>query len=39
MFGFGDWYIVCAVIGCVAVTLFGVVYGALNWNNSGEKEK
>lgn len=39
MFGLGDWYIVCAVIGCVAVSLFGVVYGALNWNNSGEKEK
>ncbi len=38
MFGLGDWYIVCAIFGCVAVSLFGVVYGTLNWNKSGEEK-
>jgi hypothetical protein len=38
MLGLGDWYIVCAVIGCLSASLFGVVYGALNWNKSGEEK-
>ena len=32
MLGLGDVQIAVAMIGCVAITLFGVVYGALHWN-------
>ena len=36
MLGFGDWYIVAAVLGSVAASAVGVVYGAINWNR-GDK--
>ncbi len=39
MLGLGDWWITAAVIGCFAVSAVGVIYGALNWNNSGENDK
>lgn len=38
MFGLGDWYIVGAVLGSIAVSAVGVVYGAINWNRSGSEE-
>ena len=37
MFGLGDLYIVAAVVGCLAVSAFGVIYGACRWNKDGEK--
>jgi len=36
MLGLGDLWIFCAIIGCLAVTAFGVVYGICNWNKGGE---
>jgi len=36
MLGFGDIYIAGAVMGSVAASLFGVVYGALRWNKGGD---
>ena len=38
MLGFGDVYIVSAVLGCIAASAFGIVYGALRWNSGGEKK-
>ena len=39
MLGLGDWYIVAAVLGSIVISAIGVVYGAMNWNNSGSDEK
>ena len=39
MLGLGDWWIAAAVVGCLVVSALGVIYGALNWNKSGENEK
>jgi len=36
MLGFGDIFIAGAVYGCIAVSVFGVIYGALRWNKDGE---
>ena len=36
MLGLGDWYIVSAVLGSIAASAVGVVYGAINWNR-GDK--
>ena len=38
MLGLGDWYIVGAVLGSVAVFAIGVIYGAVNWNKGGGAE-
>ena len=40
MFGLGDFSVAAAICCSIAVTLFGVIYGAVNWNrhNDGEKE-
>ena len=38
MLGLGDWYIVGAVLGSVAVSAIGVIYGAVNWNKGGGAE-
>ena len=35
MLGLGDASTAAALILCVAVTLFGVVYGIVNWNSGG----
>ena len=35
MLGLGDVSTAAALILCVAVTLFGVVYGIVNWNSGG----
>ncbi len=35
MLGLGDVWIVTAVLGSVLVSVAGVVYGAINWNNGG----
>ena len=37
MLGLGDYWIVAAVLGCVAAALFGVIYGAVLWNRGGDK--
>ena len=36
MFGLGDFQIVAALAGCVGITLFGVVYGTVNWNRGSD---
>ncbi len=38
MFGFGDCYITTAVLGSVAASVFGVIYGALRWNKEGDEK-
>lgn len=38
MFGLGDMYIAGAVLGSVAASIFGVVYGAIRWNKDGESK-
>jgi hypothetical protein len=38
MFGFGDIYIACAVLGSIAASVFGIVYGAVRWNKGGEEK-
>jgi uncharacterized membrane protein YeaQ/YmgE (transglycosylase-associated protein family) len=36
MLGLGDGWIVAAVLGSIGASVFGVIYGALNWNKGGE---
>ena len=37
MLGLGDIQTLAVMIGCIAITAFGVVYGAVSWNRgSGE---
>ena len=37
MFGLGDFSVTAAILGSIIVSLFGVIYGAVNWNRgSGE---
>ncbi len=38
MLGLGDFTTAAAMIGCILVTLFGVIYGTVNWNNGGEDD-
>ncbi len=38
MLGLGDMYIAGAVLGSVAASIFGVVYGAIRWNKDGESK-
>lgn len=38
MLGFGDIYIAAAVLGSIAASVFGVVYGAIRWNKGGEEK-
>ena len=38
MLGLGDGWILAAMIGCVAATVVGVIYGAVNWNRGGNGE-
>ena len=38
MLGLGDGWILAAMIGCVAATVVGVIYGAVNWNRGGNRE-
>ena len=38
MLGLGDFWIVAAVIGSVAASLFGIIYGALRWNKGGGEQ-
>lgn len=38
MFGLGDVYIAGAVLGSIAASVFGVIYGALRWNKGGEEK-
>lgn len=35
MLGLGDASTAAALILCIAVTLFGVIYGIVNWNSGG----
>ncbi len=37
MLGLGDAQIAAAMIACVAVTLFGVVYGIVRWNSDNDE--
>lgn len=37
--GFGDFAIAGAVYGCIAVSAFGVIYGAINWNRDDGKNE
>ena len=37
MLGVGDGWILAAMIGCVAATVAGVSYGAVNWNRGSGK--
>ncbi len=39
MLGLGDPQIAAALIGCVGVTLFAVIYGAVNWNRGSDPRK
>ena len=38
MLGLGDIWIVAAVLGSIAVSAVGIIYGALNWNKGGGKK-
>ena len=38
MLGLGDVYITGAVLGSIAASVFGVIYGALRWNKDGEEK-
>jgi hypothetical protein len=38
MFGLGDFSVTAAILGSIAVTVFGVVYGAVNWNRHDDRE-
>jgi hypothetical protein len=38
MLGLGDWWIVAAVVGSVAVSAVGVIYGAMRWNKGGDEK-
>ena len=38
MLGLGDVWILLAMLGCIGVTVFAVVYGALTWNAKDEDE-
>ena len=35
MLGLGDIWITAAVAGSVLVSVAGIIYGTLNWNNGG----
>lgn len=39
MLGLGDPKIAAALIGCIGITLFAVIYGALNWNRGSDPRK
>lgn len=39
MFGFGDLQIAAAFAGCLGITLFAVIYGAVNWNRGSDPRK
>ena len=39
MFGLGDLQIVAALAGCLGITLFGVVYGSVNWNRGSDPRR
>lgn len=39
MFGLGDMQIAAALAGCLGITLFAVVYGAMNWNRGSDPRK
>ena len=38
MLGLGDVYIAGAVLGSIAASVLGVIYGALRWNKGGEEK-
>ena len=38
MLGLGDVWIMLAMLGSVAVTIFAVIYGALTWNSDDDDE-
>ncbi len=38
MLGLGDFWIVAAVLGSVAASVFGIIYGALRWNKGGGEQ-
>ena len=38
MLGLGDVYIAGAVLGSIAASVFGMIYGALRWNKGGEEK-
>ena len=39
MLGLGDIYIAGAVLGSVAASVAGVIYGAIRWNKDGGEDK
>lgn len=39
MFGLGDLQIAAALAGCLGITLFAVVYGAMNWNRGSDPRR
>lgn len=39
MLGLGDVWILTAVLGSIAASVFGIVYGALRWNKGGEGQQ
>ena len=38
MLGFGDIYIAGAVLGSIAASVFGVIYGAWHWTKGGDSK-
>jgi hypothetical protein len=38
MLGLGDIYITGAVLGSIAASAFGVIYGAVRWNKGGDSK-
>ena len=39
MFGLGDFSVTAAILGSIIVSLFGVIYGAINWNRHNDQEE
>jgi len=38
MFGLGDAYIAAAVLGSISAAVFGMIYGAVNWNKGADNK-
>ena len=38
MLGLGDFYIVAAVLGSVAASIFGICFGAIHWNKGADEK-
>ena len=38
MLGLGDAYITAAVLGSIAASAFGMIYGAIRWNKGADNK-